>query len=272
LASLAACGQVPGYGGASEPEGQVVAVVNGEEITSSQLKAEAEATSRDLKDPKQRNELLNKVVDRHLKATAAVEGGLDRNPQFLAHRRRLEQEMLAGLFMRSKAQNFGEPDLHDVRMFILKNPALFEGKQQLIVDRIGFRPARLVSPAEIDRVKTIADAERLLKEKKAALERRTITIDPADLPPEIGTNLAKLSLGEAFFASEGETGMFGAVIERKPDPVPTEKQVERAKAILKRQREREAVESGAKSLWKTAKIKYQAGYGPPSSTPKTSAK
>lgn len=262
---LAACSQER-----SEPAGQVVASVNGEEITASELRAEADVAGADLRDPAIRARTLQVVIDRHLKAAAATERGLYKDPQFLAHRRRLEQDLLAQLFMRSRAMQAEEPGLHEVRMFILKNPGLFEGKEQLVVDRIGFTPARLVSAAEIDAVKTLADAERLLKEKRARVERRTISIDPADLPTDVGSNLAKLPLGEAFFAAEGETGMFGVIVERKPDPVPVEKQVERARIILKRRGERESVDSGVKALWKGAEIRYQTGYGP--GAPKSSAK
>jgi EpsD family peptidyl-prolyl cis-trans isomerase len=272
LVPLAACGQIPGYGGASEPEGQVIAVVNGEEITSSQLKAEAEATGRDVKDPAARSELLSTVIDRHMKATAAVERGLDRNPQYLSHKRRLEQEMLAQLFLRSKAQSAEEPDLHAARMFILKNPKLFEEAEQLVVDRISFSPADAVTQAEIDAAESLGAVERLLASKGARAERRTIAMDPATLPVEMGSQVVKLKVGEVFFARQGQTGVFAAIVERRPAPVPPREQVARARTILKRQKAEEAAAAAARDLRRSAKIQYQEGYGPPKGEVKGSAK
>lgn len=271
LAGLAAaCGQITGSGG--PPQGQVLAVVNGEEITASQLKAEAEASRRDLKEPAVRNELLNKIIERHLQATVAAERGLDRNPQYLAHKRRLEQEMLARLFIQSKADSAEAPKLHEVRMFILRNPHLFEEAQQLVVDRLSVTPAEGISQAEIDAVDSLAEAERLIASKGARGERRTIEMDPASLSPEIALQLMKLGVGEVFFARIGTMGMFAAIVERRPAPVPPKEQLQRAAMILKRQKSEEAASSAGRQLMETAKIRYQKGYGPPKGSTTTPPK
>jgi peptidyl-prolyl cis-trans isomerase C len=261
LVPLSACSEK------SAPAGQVVAVVNGSEVTTSELQAEAEARGADLRNPETRNQLLEVVVQRHLQAAAAAERGLDKNPNFLAHKRRAEQQVLAQMYLLSARAGAEDADIQDARMFILRNPQLFEARELMVVDRIGFAPAGAVSPAEVDKVKSLQEAEQLLRSKKLRFERQSATLDPADVPPQIASNLSRLQTGEVFFDTQGNAAMFAVITARNPAPVPMAEQIARAKAILKRQRQQEALNRAVQDLRKRAKINYQKGYGPAAPMP-----
>ena len=256
LVQLAACGEKEGG-----PTGQVVATVNGTEITASELQAEAEALRADLGNPAVRQQVLELVIQRQLQAAAAKERGLDKDPRFLAQRRRAEQYILAQMHLMSVGAG-ADVDMRQARSFIIRNPALFDERQVLVVDRIGFAPAQALSKAEVAGVKTMPEAEQLLLRKNIRFERRSAVVDPADLPPKVAENFAKMANGVVFYDSQGDNGMFGAIIERKPDPVPMPEQVSKATAILKRQKRQETVEAALRDLRKRAKVTYQQGYGP----------
>jgi EpsD family peptidyl-prolyl cis-trans isomerase len=259
---LAACGKK------DDPAGQVVATVNGTEITTSELQAEAEALQANLQDPAARRQVLELVVQRQLQAAAAKERGLDKDPRFLAQRRRAEQYILAQMYLMAAGAGADDVDMRQARSFIMRNPALFDERQVLVVDRLGFAPAKALSKAEVAAVATMAEAERLLLAKGIRFERRSAVVDPTDLPPKVADNLVKMKDGVVFYDSQGDNGMFGAILERRPEPVPMTEQLSRASEILKRQKRQEAVEAAARDLRKRAKISYQAGYGPAGSSAK----
>jgi EpsD family peptidyl-prolyl cis-trans isomerase len=250
------------------PTGQVVAVVNGSEITTSELQAEAEATRADMRKPGIKNQLLDAVIKRHLQAAAAVERGLDKHPRFLAQKRRAEQQVLAQLYLMNAGAGAGDVDIREARRFILQNPALFEERERLVLDRIGFSPASALSKAEVESVKSLADAERLLQRKGVRYDRQSAAVDPADVPTELAPRLIDARAGQVLYAPRGGGAMFLAIVERKPDPVPVTEQLARAKAILRRQKRQEALQSAVVSLRKSAKIRYQQGYGPAGDAPK----
>jgi EpsD family peptidyl-prolyl cis-trans isomerase len=252
---LAACGKK------DDPAGQVVATVNGTEITTSELQAEAEALQANLQDPAARRQVLELVVQRQLQAAAAKERGLDKDPRFLAQRRRAEQYILAQMHLMSVGAG-ADVDMRQARSFIIRNPALFDERQVLVVDRIGFAPAQALSKAEVAGVKTMLEAEQLLLRKNIRFERRSAVVDPADLPPKVAENFAKMANGVVFYDTQGDNGMFGAIIERKPDPVPMPEQLSKATAILKRQKREETVEASLRDMRKRAKVTYQQGFGP----------
>lgn len=259
--ALAALVQLPACNRKEAPTGQVVATVNGTEITASELQAEAEALRADVTNPAVREQLLELVIQRQLQATAARERGLDKDPRFLAQRRRAEQNILAQMYLMSVGAA-AEIDMRQTRSFILRNPALFDERQVLAIDRIGFAPAQALSKAEVAGVKTMKQGEQLLLGKKIRFDRRSAVVDPGDLPPQVASNLARMADGVVFYDSQGDNGMFGAILDRKPDPVPMREQIARASTILKRQKRQEALEAAAGGLRKSAKITYQQGFGP----------
>jgi hypothetical protein len=132
----------------------------------------------------------------------------------------------------------------------------------MAVDRIGFAPARAVTPEELEGVQTMADAERLLQRKGIPFNRRSAIIDPADLPSDLVPKLVQQKLGEVFYGGDGATGMFGAVLERSVAPVPVAEQLDRARTILKRRKQEQALEQALVGLRQRAKVSYQKGYGP----------
>lgn len=76
------------------PEGQVVAVVNGEEVTRRELATEPGAANGDAPQS-ELAAMLSGVVDRKLAAAEAKRLELDKTPRFVAQAERLQEVMLS---------------------------------------------------------------------------------------------------------------------------------------------------------------------------------
>lgn len=236
--------------------------MNGEEITISELETEAAATGTSVKDAAGRNAVLDAVVQRHLLSAAAKGRGLDKDPSFLSFSRRAEQSILAQMFM-AASRNVEEPTVAEARTFILRNPPLFDARQTLVLEQIGFSPRNRLKPAEVEAVKSLEDAERLLLARGGHFSRRRIAMDPADVPAALLPKLLDIPLGETFYTTQGNTGNFGVVVERKAEPVPLEAQIPRAKSILRKAKVEQAVQSAEAGLRRSAKIVYGKGFAAP---------
>ena len=76
-------------------EGQVVAVVNGDEVTSSELNAELQGANLppDMDKDEARSKVLQSLIDRRLLPQQARAGGLDETPEFLNKQRQLSDNL-----------------------------------------------------------------------------------------------------------------------------------------------------------------------------------
>ncbi|RYG21200.1 MAG: hypothetical protein EON93_26150, partial [Burkholderiales bacterium] len=90
------------------PKGQIVAIVNGEEISTHQITAEMAdipIPANAVIDPKKlRNEVLQGIIDRQMEVEAARERGLHKTPEFVALKKRNEEELLASMLGHKVAQ------------------------------------------------------------------------------------------------------------------------------------------------------------------------
>ena len=81
-------------------EGQVVAIVNGEEISAAELNAELRNVNlpagADAK--RARTAILQSIIDRRVISQQAREDGLDKSPDFLNQQRRMTEELLIRMF------------------------------------------------------------------------------------------------------------------------------------------------------------------------------
>ena len=105
----------------TEPHGQVIAVVNGVEITLAELNAEASARNLAIgSDRAQRDLAIADLINRKLLVQAARERGLDQTPQFILAERRLREIFLAQQIVAERvADNVPAPELQAKRSIAL---------------------------------------------------------------------------------------------------------------------------------------------------------
>jgi len=113
-------------------KGQVIATVNGEEITPQDL--EAEARSNPALAQADTSLLLQRVVARTLMAQAAHSRGIDHYPGYPSDITRLKQDFIAQRFMRSNLKTPPTPTSADLEKIMAANPYEFGQRQSVTID------------------------------------------------------------------------------------------------------------------------------------------
>lgn len=254
----------------SEPTGQVVAIVNGEEITQSELNAEISSLGIPPTGDKQeiRRQILQQLLDRRLMAQIAQEEGFDKNPDFLSRERRLREELLVQMYSQKIAETVGVPDQAAVKKYLTENPGKFAERAVYSVDQIAFDyPAdpRVLKALEAD--KTLEDVERTLTGFKVKYVRGPNSLDSISVPPQAMKQILGLPPGEPFVVpAQGKVTV--SVITGKRPVQTTEQEV----APLAAQEIRtgslaKVLQSRLEEARATADISYQGGLAPAKPTP-----
>ncbi|HVM36886.1 MAG TPA: hypothetical protein VM265_00650 [Sphingomicrobium sp.] len=262
LATLAAMGSACNRG--DPPAGQVIAAVDGEEITRAELNEEARLRNLPVsRDMVLRDAVIRDLIDRKLLVRAARERGLHRSPRHLLTVRRLTEIDLAQQLL--AAEQAGGDRLSDerLRQFIGENPHAFDGRVVLSVDRIN------IAAAVSDRVrKALAEARSveemtgLVAAAGLSADRRVETWDSAVMPAGILGQLDALQPGRSFAIVEGGSTVAGKVLSRTAQPVPEAQRLDLARAMIERQATERALQRILDQVRSSARIEYQPDFAP----------
>jgi peptidyl-prolyl cis-trans isomerase C len=253
--------------GACEKEatGQVVAVVNGEEITLQEINAELGQTQ--IPEGTDRQELqraaLQRIVERRLLAQAARREGVDETPDFLIRRRQLEDALLVQLLSQQAQRTTSVPDAAAIDDFMKDNPAVFAGRTMFAVERIQFPvptdPTRLQA-LESDRSMDAVAAR--LRQMGIEFTRDQAQLDSAQLGQDRVNRILALPEGVPFVIPEGG-GITVAVIRgSSPAPVGDEQARPAAVQLIRNRALSDTIRRRLETERAAANIKYQDGFAP----------
>lgn len=257
LLSLQACG--------SEPTGQVVAVVNGEEITQGELNAEiSDLTIPPTGDKEEiRRQILQQLVDRRLMAQVAKEEGFDRDPEFLSRERKMREELLVRMYGQKIAETVGVPDPAAVKRFLADNPGKFSERALYTVDQIVFDyPSETKVLKALEAAKTLAEVEQTLAGFKVSYSKGTNSLDSSSVPAAALKQILALPPQEPFIIPIQGRVTVNVIIDKKPVPIteqeaqPFAAQEMRAKSLT------DVLQSRLEEARAKADISYQDGLAP----------
>ena len=259
IISSSACGK-------KVPTGQVVAVVDGKEITRRDLASEPQsslASGEDI-DQSTMTAMLSGVIDRKLAAAEAKKLELDRTPQYMQQLQRLDEVMLSRTLFDRWAAERPQPDQRKISDYIAKNPQRFDGRKLFLVDRIQTGPNASEKSALAPL--TTNDAIAAYLDAHSRLYRRSrVVLDSATLPIALYRRLLALPVGSPVASIENDGLNILAVVETRDAPLPAaDRSAEAVKALKQLQVQRKLA-----MLRRKASIAYQPGYRPsaPSSAP-----
>ena len=248
-----------------EPKGQVVAIVNGEEITQAELNAEIAELPAAIGGDKEaiRRQVLQQIVDRRLMAQVAKEDGFDRDPAFLTRERRLREELLVQMYGQKQAETVRIPDAAAVKKHLAENPGKFSERAAYLVDQIVFDPPsdpQVLKALEAD--KTLEEVELTLKRFKVEYGRGNNSLDSSTVPTPALKQILALPAGEPFVIPV--QGRITVSVITGRTPVPTTEQ--EAAPIAAQQMRAEALTELLRTRLEEAKAKadisYQDGFAP----------
>ncbi|WP_165961136.1 EpsD family peptidyl-prolyl cis-trans isomerase [Qipengyuania sediminis] len=254
LAGLSACDK--------KAEGQVVAVVDGNEITAQEVNGElGAAAAQGEPDQQMRNVALNRLIDRRLLSEVAREEGIEDSPEYILRRRSLEENMLVQMLGEKLARDNKQPTPQQIDQMIAENPQAFADRTIFALDQIVFQmpPRRDVFDA-LAPAKTMAEVVTTLNRFGIKFQRGNNTIDSANLPPAVFQQFKRVGSSEPLVIPAGNAVTVAMVMQSEAAPLtgPAARNVA-ANAFTKRQVET-ALKAKLDAARKKGEIEYQAGF------------
>jgi hypothetical protein len=166
-------------GCSGKPEGQVVATIDGSEVTEREVQAELDADdvqSPFSADKSARPAALERVIDRKLLAAMARASLIDRTPEFQAAVLRQREELLADMLIQRSSASVSQATDAEITALIDAYPWRYGSRTWILVERLdgdGPGKASLIDSGSLDSV----TARKLLE---APLDTRVALTDGGD--------------------------------------------------------------------------------------------
>jgi len=235
---------IPGLSGAKAPSGQVVATVDGKEITLREL--EVELNGVNTPDAKTRKaaeqQALQLIVDRTILADEARKEQLDKTPDFALQQQRTIDGLLAQTLQAKLATAIPTPSDEEAQRFINDNPDIFAQRKIFVVDTIRMAPPK--DPNLINGLKplkTLPEVEDYLTANHIEHGRTSGNIDAVGADPKMVNQIVKLPPNEVFLYPANGVLLVNQIRETRVVPFEGDQATKYAIAVLKRQRTQEAV-------------------------------
>lgn len=249
-----------------KPEGQVVAVVNGDEITLQEINSElGNANIPKGVDAKEiQKAALQRIVERRLLAQSARDEGLDKTPEYLIRSRQIEDSLLVQLLGQRTEKTFQVPDQRAIEKFMAENPATFAGRKIYTVDRIQF-----AIPADMSQLKSLENDHSMeavaakLTNLGIKFERGPARMDSAQLGQQRIDQIKALPAGEPFVIPENGVVTVGVITGETAVPLNTTDMGPVATQAMRNQAMSKALQDRLKEARAKGEITYQPGFAPP---------
>ena len=264
----------------STPKGQVVATVNGDDITIHELNSELALARPPADVPRKTVEqvVLARVVERKMLADVARARNLDKNPDFILAERRVGDGLLVQALQTDIAKKIAQPTRETSEKYIEAHPDQFGQRKVFAVDQIQFlRPAN-IQTLGLEKATTMADVVGILTAKSIEFRRNAVSVDALTVNPALVAEINKILVRnpqEVFMFADQPQGAPAPVMyvnhvtETKVVPFTGEPAINVAQQLLQRDAVQKSLVANLASFRAAAKdkIKYAAGYAPPPVAP-----
>lgn len=250
-------------------EGQVVAIVDGDEITSQEVNgALGAAAAQGEPDQQMRNAALNQLIDRRLLAGVARDEGVESSPEYILRKRTMEEGLLVQMMGEKAARDNKQATPQQIDQMIAENPQAFADRTVFALDQIVFPmpPRRDVFDA-LTPAKTMGEVVTALNKFGIKFQRGNNTIDSANLPPAVFQQFKRVGTSEPMVIPAGRAVTVAMITQSEAAPLtgPAARQVA-GNAYAKREVEK-TLKAKLDAARKNGEIEYQAGFSAPGATP-----
>lgn len=257
LAVLSACDK--------QAEGQTVAVVNGEEITLSELNFELGMANVPPGADKVavRAQVLQSMIDRRLLAIQAKQEKVDTTPEYVSRKRRSDDDLLISMLSAQRFKTVAPPSARDTDAFIASHPAMFANREVWDLDQIQYQPpTNPAIQAEMNKTQNFASLLAVLQKNGITVARQKNRLDTAVVPPELFQKIAALPAGEPFIVRVGDRAIASVITGREPKPITGDQARPVAAEVMRKEQSTKDMANRVSGLRKAAKIEYQKGFAP----------
>lgn len=249
-----------------QPGGQVVATVNGDEVTLQELNTELQASNVSASSDQKavQRALLQQVINRKLVDGLAKEKDLDKSSDYLAQRRRLDEILLAQAYARQQMTAVPVPSGADIAKFMADNPGVFANRQLLVLDQVRFQaPSSGTALNGLENTHSLEAVSAFLKAHGIQFTRQAAELDSAAIPGKLLAQINNLPAGEPFVIPTGGVLTVNVITGRKPVANDPTQGKSIAAAAWRQQKMQQSVNDQMTAARNAAKITYQPGFEPP---------
>lgn len=272
---VSGCDQIKKLAGGGKPSGQVVATVDGKEITSLQLRGELGGfSSRDPEIMKAaQQQALERVILRKLIVGEAKKEKLDKGSDYTLQVDRGAETLLAQLYQRKLGSKITQPTKQEGEAFIAAHPEMFSDRKVLFVDQVIAAPNK-IAPDRLRPIKTLQEVRTLLDTEAVQYQQNAIALDTLSADPQLVAGINKLPPGEIFVIPQNGSLLFNQVNSVRTLPFVGEMATTYAMNVLRQQRANETVAKQVTEMRKAAesKIVYSDAYKPAAKAAKPAVK
>lgn len=259
--ALSACGD----GKEKKTATQVVAKVNGAEISVHQLNAvlaKAQGVPPEAAE-RVRQEILDKLIDQQLVYDQAVEKKLDRNPDVMMAVENAKREIVGRAYMEQIVAALPKPTDEEIRKYYADNPDLFARRRVYNLQEITVEPRKDIL-GELRQVvassKSLEDVANWLKEKGVQFRGGAGTRSAEQIPLNALPRVAELKDGQMAVIDGDQNFLVVRVANSQAVPVDEATARPRIEQFLVNLRAQQAGADELKKLRTGAKIELQGDF------------
>ena len=207
--------------------------------------------------------VLEVLIEQELAAQAAVDKGLDRDPEVVQALQLAQREVLARAFQEKLAANVNGPSSDEVDRYYDDHPAVFAQRrlymlQEFAVEATAEQAAGLAALAK--RAKGADEVENLLREAGLKHRLRRFAQAAEDVPAVVLGSLSKLEKGQSLAMTQGAVPRIFTLLDVQSAPVERRQAADVIAGYLVSERKRQLVTPAMKALRDAAEIKYQGAF------------
>lgn len=264
--TLGGCDQVKKLFGGGKASGQVVATVDGKEITNLELRSELGGFgSRDPKVMKlAQQQAVQRIILRKMMAEEARKEKLDKDTDFNLQVARGEETLLAQLYQRKLARGITQPTRQEAEAFVSAHPEMFANRRVLFVDQVIAAPNK-IEPARLQPLKTLEEVKGLLDSEGVQYQQNAVVLDTLSADPRLVAGINNMPAGEIFVIPQNGSVLFNHIGAERSVPFRGDMATAYAMNVLRGQKAQALVTKKITDM-RTAlepKITYNPAFKPP---------
>lgn len=269
--AVAGCGRANEEKADGQTTGQVVARVNGTEITTLQVSAAVAQlgvpANADLKPI--REQVVRSLVDQEILRQAGAAAGADKNPNVMQLLANTRAQIYAQVAVENATRNVNAASTQDVDAFLAANPDMFGRREFFIFETVAAPSAQVTDAVftQLQTVDAIDQAVGILQAANIPNQFSSFSSYSNQLDPRFLEELLKLPPGESFIVRDQATVTFTRIVSRRAAPLTGGDAREVAQAMRDAVKRQEAQVAFVEAQRKAAKVEFLGEYASLTITP-----
>jgi EpsD family peptidyl-prolyl cis-trans isomerase len=248
---LTACGQAKLDGS------QVIARVNADDLSVHQLNFAIERGVRTVLTPTERDELVERLIDRQLAVQGALAKGLDRRPEVMMRLEEVRRDILAAAYADDIAASVDKPADAEVAKYYADHPGLFAERKVYRLREITLAaqsPALAEAKARLQKNEDLGTVVAWLRQQPGSFTDQMALRPAEQLPIEVVGQLARAKPGQAVSFNPPRGLVIYEVQSAESAPLSWQESAPLIMNFLKKQHDTVALQEDLKRARSAAKI------------------